>query len=103
MRFCRVATEDEAKYICECIVRGELSDCSLSAKVTVYEALLKTDEEKYRSFILEDIRKNYSVMLDLGSDTVWETLRGCDDFSGAGSLCHGWSSVPIYFYHRLLL
>ena len=96
-----VATLDEAKDICEFIVRGEFEDCSLSAKVLEYEALLSTDEERYRNFVLEEIRRSYSIMLESGSDTVWETLGGCDDFSGAGSLCHGWSAVPIYFYHRL--
>ena len=96
-----VATFDEAKEICECIARGELEDCSLSAKVLEYEAILMTDEARWRDFILDEIRRSYSVMLDAGSDTVWETLGGCDDFSGAGSLCHGWSAVPIYFYHRL--
>ena len=60
-----------------------------------------TNKERYRDFVLSEIRRNYSVMLNAGSDTVWETLGGCDDFSGAGSLCHGWSSVPIYFYHKL--
>lgn len=96
-----VASHDEAENICESIVRGDLTDCSLSAKVLEYEALLMTNEEKYRDFVLNEIRRNYSLMLNTGSDTVWETLGGCDDFSGAGSLCHGWSAVPIYFFHKL--
>jgi hypothetical protein len=28
---------------------------------------------------------------------------GADDFDHAGSLCHGWSAIPIYFYYRYLL
>ena len=40
-------------------------------------------------------------MLDDGSTTVWETLEGAEAFHNAGSLCHGWSAVPIYVYHRL--
>ena len=96
-----VATKEEAEFICEMIVSDVLSDCSLSARVFKYEALLNTDTGKYKDFVLSEIRATYRVMLDAGSDTVWETLGGCDDFSGAGSLCHGWSSVPIYFYHRL--
>ena len=96
-----IANDEEREVICEAIVCEELLPCSLSAKVIEYEALLMTDKERYRDFVLSEIRRNYSVMLDAGSDTVWETLGGCDDFSGAGSLCHGWSSVPIYFYHKL--
>ena len=49
--------------------------------------------------MLGEIRKNYSVMLDMGCDTVWETLRG--PAGTATSLCHGWSAVPIHVYHRL--
>ena len=98
-----VATECEREAICKAVTDGKLLPCSLSAKVTEYSALLMTNKEKYRDFILNEIRQSYSAMLNAGSDTVWETLGGCDDFSGAGSLCHGWSSVPIYFYHKLLL
>ena len=96
-----VATNEEAKIICEKIAHGELIDCSLSAKVTEYSALISVDAEKYKPFILDEIRRDYSKMLESGSDTVWETLGGCDDFSGAGSLCHGWSAIPVYFYHSL--
>ena len=40
-------------------------------------------------------------MLDAGSDTVWETILGEADFNGAGSLCHGWSALPVYYYEVL--
>ena len=60
-----------------------------------------TDEKKYKDFILNEIRTNYKKMLDAGSTTVWETVNGSSDFDNAGSLCHGWSAVPIYVYHRL--
>ena len=40
-------------------------------------------------------------LLDAGADTFWETLEGADAFGKAGSLCHGWSAVPIYIFHRL--
>ena len=35
-------------------------------------------------------------MLDAGATTFWETELGATDFDGAGSLCHGWSAVPLY-------
>jgi hypothetical protein len=40
-------------------------------------------------------------MIDAGSTTVWETINGSVDFDNAGSLCHGWSAVPIYVYNKL--
>jgi hypothetical protein len=36
-------------------------------------------------------------MLDGHSTTLWETAKGGDDFVYAGSLCHGWSSLPVYY------
>jgi len=42
-------------------------------------------------------------MLYHGATTFWETILGEEDFSNAGSLCHGWSAVPIYFYHKYAL
>ena len=93
-----VLTEDEEKRVCEAIVRGEIHDCSLSMKLFKYSALLKVDGG-YREFILKEIRETYLGMLESGSDTVWETAKGASDFGGAGSLCHGWSAIPIYFYH----
>ena len=36
-----------------------------------------------------------------GATTVWETIEGSEDFSDAGSLCHGWSALPIYYYETL--
>jgi len=92
---------DEARAVADRIVNAEMKECSLSMKLSEYLALLSVDAERYRNFILTDIRRNYKAMLDEGSDTVWETVRGADDFSGAGSLCHGWSAIPIYFYHIL--
>ena len=95
-----VADEEKAKFICEKLASGELIECSLSMKPFKYDALLKTDE-KYKDNILAEIRNTYKVMLDAGATTVWETKEGEAAFSSAGSLCHGWSAIPIYYYHLL--
>ena len=39
----------------------------------------------------------YAVMLDGDSPTVWEVIDGADGFGGAGSLCHGWSAIPVLY------
>ena len=36
-------------------------------------------------------------MLDMGATTFYETEEGASSFGGAGSLCHGWSALPIYY------
>ena len=94
-----LATQAESEKIAEYLSKKELISCSLSMKCFVYDALILTDKEKYKDFILNDIRANYSPMIATG--TVWETVDGKDAFDGAGSLCHGWSSTPIYYYNIL--
>ena len=96
-----VVAGDEAVEICDRLVGGTLVESSLSMKILMYQALMNTDTEKYRKFMLSDIRANYTKMLDTGCTTVWETLEGASAFHNAGSLCHGWSAVPVYIYHRL--
>jgi len=75
---------------------------SLSMKCFLYDALLLTDREKYAPWILADIEAVYKPMLDAGATSVWETELGEADFHRAGSLCHGWSAMPVYYYHILL-
>lgn len=98
---CGAVKGKEAVEICDSIVQGKTAPSSLSMNIFKYEAMLLTDVERYREYILSEIRNNYKRMLDAGSTTVWETENGSVDFSNAGSLCHGWSAVPIYIFHRL--
>lgn len=95
------ANENVAKEICKKLASNAFSECSLSMKTFKYDALLMTDEA-YKENILSEIRETYKIMLDAGSTTVWETQEGAGSFDRAGSLCHGWSAIPIYYYHTLL-
>lgn len=88
-----------AEKICEKLKNGSLLPCSLSMKCFKYDAMIKIDKNKYKNDILEEIRSTYKIMLDKNSSTVWETIKGGEDFGNAGSLCHGWSAVPIYYYN----
>ena len=94
-----VATGEKLDAICEKLASGELQTCSLSMKVFKYDALIKVNKDKYKGNILDEIRKTYKVMLEAGSTTVWETAEGSTAFENAGSLCHGWSAVPVHYYH----
>ncbi len=42
-------------------------------------------------------------MLFSGATAFWETDQGPEAFDGAGSLCHGWSGIPVYLYDAYLL
>ena len=75
---------------------------TLSMACFRYDALLKADRVKYSDVILDEIDRDCGYMLDCGATTFWETLKGEADFSGAGSLCHGWSAMAAYYYSKLL-
>ena len=95
---CGAVTGDEAKELCERIFKDpKMTPITLSMQCFKYDAWLKIDKKKYAPIILDDIEENYAVMVDYGSTTVWEGI--IDD---AMSMCHGWSALPIYYYHILL-
>ncbi len=84
------------------LASGTLVPASLSACVFKYDALLQ-DGETYGPLVLEEIASRWGHMLFQGASTLWETDLGAEDFDRAGSLCHAWSSVPIYIYSAYVL
>ena len=80
---------------------NQMIHATLSMRAFLYDALLTFGDE-YKEFIISDVKRKYKKMLDAGATTFWETEKGCEDFDGAGSLCHGWSAIPIYYFHKLL-
>ena len=74
----------------------DITPATLSMKPFVYDALL-TRGDKHKQFIIDDIKRVYKKMLDCGATSFWETELGWEDFSFAGSLCHGWSASPAHY------
>ena len=66
-----------------------------------FDALLRENRERYAPVILDELDRDYLYMLRNGATTFWETIKGAQDFHDAGSLCHGWSALPIYYYEIL--
>jgi len=60
------------------------------------------DAKKYADKVLSEIRDTYRIMVEAGSTAAWETIDGAAAFDNAGSLCHGWSAIPVYYYQKLL-
>lgn len=77
-----------------------LIGATLSMLAFVWDALLLRDGEA-KDYILADIRKKYGYMLECGATSFWETIEGASAFDNAGSLCHGWSAIPVHYYNRL--
>ena len=98
---CGAARGEEADRICQMLADNRFIKTSLSMICFKYDALLKIDKARYAEVILDDINSKYKKMLDEGATAFWETEKGASDFSNAGSLCHGWSAMPVYYYHLL--
>ncbi len=75
---------------------------TLSMNAFRFDALLAADRERYAPVILDELDRDYLTMLRAGATSFWETIEGADAFGGAGSLCHGWSALPVYYYEILL-
>lgn len=56
-----------------------------------------------RQFAARRMLESYLPMMQEDTDTLWETSVGSADFQFAGSLCHGWSSLPVYYAAAILL
>ena len=79
---------------------GDVVQNTLSMNGFVFDAMLK-DGVHMKEDIIEIICKQYNNMILEGATTCWETLEGESAFDNAGSLCHGWSALPIYYCHIL--
>ena len=91
-----LTTPEESCAIAEKLSCDKLLKCSLSMKCFKYDALLKVDP-KYHQCIIKEICDTYKVMIDNDATSVWEVIEGANAFNNAGSLCHGWSAIPILY------
>jgi len=84
------------------IINGDFGRITFSAMPYLVQALMPCSPAA-RSYVANLINQNYSPAAFLGATSMWETDRGGSDFAGAASLCHGWSSLPAYFYRAWML
>lgn len=92
-----VPLEKEAPLL-ETLAKNRYQGATLSMLRFKYEALL-TRSEQYAEVVFDDIAARWGKMLYQGATSFWETEDGASDFGHAGSLCHGWSAMPVYFYY----
>jgi hypothetical protein len=51
----------------------------------------------------DELMRIYGGMLLQGATSLWETERGADEFDLAGSLCHAWAAVSLWFSQAYVL
>ena len=75
---------------------------TLSHSIFKYEALLGLGD-KYASYVFDDVADKWGYMLYHGATSFWERIDGPAAFDDAGSLCHGWSAIPVILYGKYVL
>lgn len=77
---------------------GNLVPVTLGSALFEFQALMRF-KERYKDFLESEIEEKWGGMLLKGATSFWETLDGADAFGYAGSLCHGWSAAPIWYFN----
>ena len=81
------------------MTRSDWTEITLSQTLYKYEALIAAGGEAARAAV-RMMDEEWLRMLDAGATSFWEMREGWSAFGDAGSLCHGWSAVPVYIYGR---
>ena len=98
--FTGIPNKKQAERLCKTLTtKNDLIKVSLSNYLFKYCALLNTSE-RYRNFVVDEIKRVWGKMLFAGATAFWETEQGESDFGNAGSLCHGWSALPLYILNK---
>ncbi len=81
---------------------GDLVPMTLSSRLYQLLAMMPHTPGS-RALVADTIHTEWSRMVLAGATSFWETGLGGDDFGDAGSLCHGWSALPVYYYQAWVL
>ena len=92
-----VPPEGRARVATRLAVGSGWTETTLSQSLYKFEALAAFGGEPSRS-ILSKMECDWGAMLEKGATSFWEMREGASAFGGAGSLCHGWSAIPVYVY-----
>lgn len=98
----KIATKEYTKRILDNLYSDKLIAVTLSSMPYMIKGMLDQGE-RGKKFIQFRIARAYLPMLAVGATSLWETVLGSQDFGLAGSLCHAWSSLPVYYDHAVIL
>ncbi len=97
-----VATGTHKKRLLTSLDKVEMLESTFST-LPYWVMTMRMLPAKFTARILPRLRRLYESSVLEGSKTLWETELGGEDFSFAGSLCHGWSSIPSWYLRTGLL
>ncbi len=97
-----IVPENDVPQLLTRILNDEFISISLSALHYLVRALMRQGGD-FVCRAEELVQKKYLPMTRGDATTMWETEDGEAAFENAGSLCHGWSALPVWFFSRYVL
>ena len=92
-----VPPESRARVVNKLMRPSDWSGITLSQTLYKYEALIASGGEAAAA-AFRSMEADWSRMVEAGATSFWEMREGWQAFGNAGSLCHGWSAIPVYIY-----
>jgi alpha-L-rhamnosidase len=94
--------EEKTQRVIAALRSEKLIKLTFSPLLYMMNGLFKQSAAE-QEYAVETINHVYESMLQKGATTFWETNDGASAFDDAGSLCHAWSSIHVYYYGALVL
>ena len=100
----QAAVGKNAQMVYDYITNGSSERLTFSSMPYLGLLAARQDGGFFRKMLKERLQSEFAPMLnDSDMGTLYETARGADEFEFAASMCHGWSALPVYYNHAILL
>lgn len=97
-----IAPAGRAKSLLAALRQRSLTPMTLSSLPYMVRALMARGPAA-RQLVADTLDRYWQPMVLAGATSFWETQFGGDDFDYAGSLCHGWSALPVLYHQAYIL
>lgn len=100
--YCKIVPEDKLRVLIDKIISGEFGVITFEPMPFMLKALMPYSAEarKYFDTFLKNI---YRPMISSGATSVWEVPTEPGHCLGGWSLCHGWASLPSFYFRTYVL
>ncbi|MEI8245300.1 MAG: family 78 glycoside hydrolase catalytic domain [Lentisphaerota bacterium] len=98
----KIVPEEKLPLLLQSIYSEKLAPMTFSAMPYMLRSMMLQTSEA-RKYVAAKLAGSFYPIVLSGATSLWETPTGAADFDGAGSLCHAWSSLPVYYYHAWVL
>ncbi|MFA6568997.1 MAG: family 78 glycoside hydrolase catalytic domain [Victivallales bacterium] len=97
-----IVPAEKLPVVMQTVYSARLEGVTFSAMPYMLSALMPLSPQA-RDYVAAALKHSFDPMILSGATSLWETGKGAADFNGAGSLCHAWSSLPVYYHYAWVL